>query len=136
MKNKKIKEIELLFENCEVCTLKLNMFDFLEIDNIKLTKVIPLYSNNEIKEMLNCGKLEILINKKGLQQKSQIANKIWNAYTLEQRLQMPDVVAIILKYTNKKEELIYVPWNYDDELENKYQEIRKDGDKMWLEIKK
>lgn len=136
MKNKKIKEIKLVFENCEVCVLKPNMIKFLFIDNIKVSKATRLSEDSEIIEILSCDKLTMLINEKGLKQKSQIANKIWNAYTLEQRLQMPDVVSIILKYTNKKEEIIDVPWNYDDELENKYQGIKKDGDNMWLEIKK
>lgn len=39
----KVKEIELCFENVEVCKLKPNMFKYLIIQGIKQDKVINCY---------------------------------------------------------------------------------------------
>ena len=128
----KIKCIELVFENCEVCTLLPNMFNWIYVDGIQQNLWIHSYKNQrrEIESNKHCQKLSILINEIGLNRLTRMgANDI---ETLRTRLRKhKDITIIIIEYGYKKEE-IYVPWNDEDEYINKYQTVEetKEGIKV------
>ena len=110
-----VKEIDLCFENLEICKLKPNMFRYLSIEGISINKRINCfqYKDGETQETKRCDYLHIEINKEGLKQ------KCWEQ-TLEERLKGKDIVSIILYYDNNTEEEIYVVWS-DNDYTNEYQ---------------
>lgn len=111
----KVKEIELCFENLEICKLKPSMFKYLIIQGIKIKRTINCYQyeNGEMQSIKTCEYLHIEINKKGLKQKCWLQ-------TLEERLKGNDIASIILYYDDNTEEEIYVIWGKDDYI-NEYQ---------------
>ena len=126
-----IEKIELVFENCEVCTLLPDMFKYLVIRGIKENIDINCFQfeNGEINKDKTCEHFSITINKKGL-------NTItWNEPLRERIKKFKDIVSVIIYYEHRDEE-IYVPWNEEDEFYNKYQTIEETEEGITVRISK
>lgn len=126
-----IEKIELVFENCEVCTLLPDMFKYLVIRGIKENIDINCfqYKKGELNKDKTCEYFAITINEKGL-------NTItWNGTLRERIKKFKDIVSVIIYYRHRDEE-IYVPWNEEDEYSNRYQTIEETEEGIAVRISK
>lgn len=126
-----IEKIELVFENCEVCTLLPDMFKYLVIRGIKENIDINCfqYKKGELNKDKTCEYFAITINEIGL-------NTItWNGTLRERIKKFKDVVSVIIYYGHRDEE-IYVPWNEEDEYSNRYQTIEETEEGIAVRISK
>ena len=126
-----IEKIELVFENCEVCTLLPDMFKYLVIRGIKENIDINCfqYKKGELNKDKTCEYFAITINEKGL-------NTItWNETLRERIKKFKDIVLVIIYYGHRDEE-IYVPWNEEDEYSNRYQTIEETEEGIAVRISK
>lgn len=126
-----IKNIDIGFENCEICTLLPDMFKYLIVNGIKEDFNINCfqYENGEIIKSKTCEEFSIIINKRGL-------NSItWNGTLKERLIKFKDIVSVIIHY-DKREEEIYVPWCEKNEFLNEYQQIEKTEEGIRVSIKK
>ena len=114
----KIKQLELVFENCE--TIKL---DFIPYKNwftaTDIYENIHAVNGNEISRIKVAKSIQIIILNE------QLLNKCsWNTTALINKLEHRDITSIVLIYEDNSEEQIYVLWDEDqqnsDEI-NEYQ---------------
>lgn len=112
----KVKEITLVFENCECCILEPRMFKGLILSGIKedINVNCYQYEDGEIDKDKSCDYFHILVNEEG--QKALCFNEY-----LKTRILNSDLVAVILTYEDDREEIIYLAWHEDDEYTNRYQ---------------
>lgn len=122
-KDRKIKQLDIVFENCESCTLTPDMIYMCALD--KIYKNIGIncfqYRNGEIYDEIFCDQFMLVINQKGLQQKSGFGD-FRNDDTLEERLKYRDITHIDLIYDDNTNDYISVHWGDDNnEYTNKLQ---------------
>ena len=108
MKDKKIKTIDIVFENCEVYSLTPKMIDMCVINDVKRNIGVNVfqYEDGEIYESLSCKEVLLSINRKGL---TTIGN--WDDETLlEDRIANKDITHLDLIYEDGSDDYISVPW--------------------------
>ena len=131
----KIKEIELVFENCDGIRLKPNMFKNLSLHGIKTDKNINCYQfeKGEETNMTTCEYFHISVIDEGLWQGGYIGRE-----PLRERVEGCDITAIKLVYSKRKEKDIYVPWDDNNDYTNKYQKNKYDiwNDRLEITITK
>ena len=127
----KIKKIELIFENCEVCILTPDMFKYLVVDGIKEQLLINCFQhkNGEIIREKTCDEFLIEINKKGLEQET-----LMNISLKERLKNYKDIAGIAILYENDIKDEILVPWCDKYEFLNEYQEIEEVEDTITITI--
>jgi len=111
---KKIKKIEIVFENCDSVIINQTMFKYLLVGGITKEYRINYYQyvDGELNEYINCKYFTITINEKGL-------NYIYPAIIdrkekLKERLKTLDITHIKIFFPAGKSEYISVPWKSDD----------------------
>lgn len=111
MKNKKIKTLDVIFENCEVYILTPDMIDTFYISNVSENIGINLFQfeNGEVHSSLSCQDVLLSINKNGMQLKDDIDNM-----TLEDRLKCKDITHFDIIYEDGSNSYIEVPWENKD----------------------
>lgn len=122
-KNKKIQQLDIVFENCEYCSLTPDMIYMCSIDKIYTNIGINCfqYKNGEIYDEIFCDQFMLAINQKGLRQKSGFGD-FKNNEVLEDRLKYRDITHIDLIYDDGTNDYISVHWLDDkDEYTNKLQ---------------
>lgn len=122
-KDRKIKQLDIVFENCEVCTLTPDMIYMCILDRIYNNIGINCfqYENGEIYDEIFCDQFMLAINQKGLQQKSGFGDLKDNE-VLENRLRYRDITHIDLIYDDGTNDYIRVHWLDDkNEYTNKLQ---------------
>lgn len=122
-KDRKIKQLDIVFENCEVCTLTPDMIYMCILDRIYNNIGINCfqYENGEIYDEIFCDQFMLAINQKGLQQKSGFGDLKDNE-VLENRLKYRDITHIDLIYDDGTNDYIGVHWLDDkNEYTNKLQ---------------
>ena len=122
-KDRKIKQLDIVFENCESCTLTPHMIYMCALDRIYNNIGINCfqYRNGEIYDEIFCDQFMLVINQKGLQQKSGFGD-FRNDDTLEERLKYRDITHIDLIYDDDTNDYISVHWEDDNnEYTNKLQ---------------
>ena len=122
-KDRKIKQLDIVFENCESCTLTPDMIYMCTLDRIYNNIGINCfqYRNGEIYDEIFCDQFMLVINQKGLQQKSGFGD-FRNDDTLEKRLKYRDITHIDLIYDDDTNDYISVHWEDDNnEYTNKLQ---------------
>jgi hypothetical protein len=118
---KKIKFIDLVFENCEAARLTPDMFRGLYISEITrdLNVNCAQYENGEVWEYLRCKKFSIVINKKGLLEANMhpdFKDPKWDR-NLKDRLKHKDITHVDVIFSMKgkwpkEHEYVSVPWYY------------------------
>ncbi len=122
-KDRKIKQLDIVFENCESCTLTPDMIYMCTLDRIYKNIGINCfqYRDGEIYDEIFCDQFMLVINQKGLQQKSGFGD-FRNDDTLEERLKYRDITRIDLIYDDDTNDYISVHWEDDNnEYTNKLQ---------------
>lgn len=118
MKKRKIKRLDIVFENCEVYSLEPTMIELCIIDNV--TKNIGIncfqYTQGEVYDSLMCEELMLAINKQGLNAKS---NFDMEETPLKERLRWCDITHIDIIYNDETNDYITVPWKDDGDNEFK-----------------
>lgn len=119
-KLKEFKEIEIVFENCEVITIKRE-----DIYSYSFSEVSKEYTYfGDIEESLRTAKkVALTLNPS--------ADKDYTPFGLddvdistnvfERIMQYRDIVSIDLIYSEDKEKRFFVPWDYSNEDDNKWQ---------------
>jgi len=147
---KKVKFVDLVFENCEVARLKPDMFRGLVAHKITKTYDVNCaqYKSGEISEYLHCEFFAIVINKEGLD-KAKLEPDITlkdSPQNLRERLKRwKDITHVDLIFSERrtkknkliKRDSIYisVPWPKDEQFENHYQKhivFDNTDDNSWL----
>ena len=110
-KEKKIKQLDIVFENCEVCTLKPDMIYACIIDKIYNSMSINCfqYKDGEVYNKIYCDEFMLAINKKGLQQKGRFCD-FESDEILEERLKSCDITHIDLIYEDGTNDYISLHW--------------------------
>lgn len=132
---KKIKEVILVFENCDTCKLDTTMFRYLIIQEIYTNLSINCYQylDGTYQKIKSCNYFSIKINKKGLKQKCNLEK----TKTLKEKILVNDLVSINLICNNNKTQEIYVPWNDESDYINEFQEnICDNSENITINIKK
>lgn len=132
MEKSKIKELVIVFENCESCKITPDMFSCLIVDGVKKEIRINCYQyeNGELQELETCEYFHIKLNEKGLNEKGWLEKRS----LLDRVLDYSDITGVELIYENDEKEKILMPWNEEDEYINKYQESNYNEEKKMLEI--
>lgn len=122
-KDKKIKQLDIVFENCEVCTLKPDMIYACIIDKIYNSMSINFfqYKDGEVYNKIYCDEFMLAINKKGWQQKSNFCD-FESDKPLVERLKCRDITHIDLIYEDGTNDYISLHWqDGDNEFTNRLQ---------------
>lgn len=122
-KDKKIKQLDIVFENCEVCTLKPDMIYACIIDKIYNGMSINFfqYKDGEVYNKIYCDEFMLAINKKGWQQKSNFCD-FESDKPLVERLKCRDITHIDLIYDDGTNDYISLRWiDGDNEFTNRLQ---------------
>ena len=130
---RKVEEIDIVFENCEVVTLTIDRIECLAIERISKEYIINgyQYKAGEMEKRICCGELYLRINQKGLEQKVE-----WEDKELKERLKFRDITMIELHYDTQEREEIYVPWEDEGNFgTNKYQNNEMNNEGMEITIK-
>ena len=116
MKNKRIKTIDIVFENCEVYSLTPKMIDMCVVNDIRRNIGVNVfqYEDGEVYESVSCKEMLLSINRKGL---TTIGG--WDDKTLlEDRIENKDITHLDIIYEDGSNDYISVPWMDKDG--NKY----------------
>jgi hypothetical protein len=134
---RKIKYVDLVFENCEVARLTPPMFHGLWMENITTGYECKCGkgSRNEVGCNMSCGAFWITVNKDGLD-KAKMSPAFLGSKTLRERLKSKDITRVDLIFTNGKNEYILVPWEVDERFDNGYQEHETEWGEIRITIKK
>lgn len=130
----KLSDVDIVFENVDFVTIKTSNIEQLAIENISDSKY--LYDQH-ITTSLKCERLYLVLKNQCKNQKTYFQeNYDKDSSTLFPRmLKYNDIVNIELHYKNGTQEIIYVP--YDGNEENKYQKTYIDEhDNLVVEIMK
>ena len=129
---KKVKYIDIVFENCATARLKPDMFRSLIINGITKRCWINCfqYSEGEVYNIIDCNYFSIEINNKTLETKFE---SIYGG-NLRNRLVTRDITHIDICFSNKESEYITVPWR-GKYTTNEAQKLKKFADGIRIEIK-
>ena len=122
-KEKKLKYLDIIFENCEVYRLEPDMIYTCFIEEINKDIGINQfqYKKGEIFNYLVCNKFMLVINQKGLNQNGGFYEYAHEGI-LENRLKQRDITHIDLIYDDDTNDYITISWKDDsDEFTNKLQ---------------
>ncbi len=118
---KKIKFVDLVFENCEAARLTSDMFRGLGVYGITRSMNVNCaqYNNGEMWESLSCESFSIIINKKGLLEAKMhpdFKDPKWDR-DLKKRLEHRDITHVDVIFSMKgkwpkEHEYISVPWYF------------------------
>ncbi|MFH2044404.1 MAG: hypothetical protein ABIK92_04585 [Pseudomonadota bacterium] len=134
MKDRKIKYIDIVYENCEIHRLKPDMFSGLIIRNITKEYCINCfqYEKGEVNQFINCTYFSIFINKKGMAHRERGLQRD----TLRKRIKdFKDITHVDLFFTNGTNEYISVPWGGDN-YENEKQKVEFGENEISIIIEK
>lgn len=127
---KKLKKLELIFENCDIYTLDPSMIEKLSIRGISDGIDINCYqyTHGETQETKTCSSLVLSINEKGSNSSNSYFNTIFKErkQCLGDRIFENDITSIKLHFTNGETRQIYIPWNGDNDFSNAYQKTTKE----------
>lgn len=115
---KKIKYIDLVFENCESARLEPDMFYALSIRGIQRNYNVNCaqYKNGEYWESTTCEAFYITINEKGLKEAKFNSPQFDKNETLKSRLdKWKDITHVHVYFENKDDEYISVPWKSEED---------------------
>lgn len=115
-KEKKIKQLDIVFENCEVFTLTPDMISMCSICGIKDNIGVNCfqYEAGEVYDSISCEELLLVINEKGLEQKSSFEFETYHCPELKERLKFNDITHIDIIYEDDSNSYIMVPWQDKD----------------------
>lgn len=120
MDEKKIKTLNIVFENCEVYSLTPDMINSFLVEDVYRSIGINLfqYEEGEVYEDLTCKNSFISINKKGME-----ADGGFNDMPLGERLKENDITHYDIIYEDGTSDYIGVPWEdrNGNEFKNKLQ---------------
>lgn len=120
----KLKQVELVFENCEYCIIPAKFIRSLCIN--EFDNMINFNQINGLLEFSHC-RLDLLeVSNEFLNNAHSQFNKdnINDKETLLERFKGHDVVSIeLVYYKNKRTKQYYLPWNDEDDYYNKYQKF-------------
>lgn len=119
-----IKQLKLIFENCETITIDRKYIGALDIDNIK--KSISRNACNSISSNLSCDSFVISINRKLPIEKLSswtIGDVLEERNPLIRIQQYNDITGIEVIYENDTSEYIFIQWGGDSDYSNEYQKV-------------
>jgi len=113
---KKIKQIDIIFENCEICTLTPSMIEMCVISHICEDIGINCfqYKKGEVHKNKCCERLMLSINQKGLKEYPSFGDYKDEKYNLEDRIKYNDITHIDILYEDNISDCISVPWQGKD----------------------
>ena len=132
MYSKKVKYVELIFENCEVAKLEPEMFKYFSLYGIKDIVDINCYqyTDGEYDTHKTCEEFHIEILPNGLEQILYI-----EGITLKERLERhSDITSVCVAYDDNTQIDYYVPWPEYEDFTNTYQQLKEGFEEGALEI--
>lgn len=108
-----LKNIVIVFENCEVLKLSPKIFDYIKLEDITTNYSLNMWG--QFLEQIKCKDCYLKINK------SKCNSKVINE--LERINCYKDIASIELTFKDKSKKYMYVDWNYEDDYSNSYQEV-------------
>lgn len=115
-KGRKIKQLDIVFENCEVFTLTPHMIELCSIDGIKNNIGVNCfqYTDGEVYDSISCEEFLLIINEKGMNQKGGFEFEALHNPSLSERLDFNDITHIDIIYKDNTNDYIMVPWQDKD----------------------
>lgn len=122
-KHKKIKQLDIVFENCEVFTLTPDMIIACSICGIKNNVGINCfqYENGEVYETISCDEMMLVINEKGMAQKGSFDFPNYTSPLLKKRLKSNDITHFDIIFEDGTNLYIMAPWK--DKENNEYHNV-------------
>lgn len=143
--NKVLKNLEIVFENCEVFNVPANGIEWLGIEKITHDFIVHVNRYNkgkftnkgEITSFSNCKRVTILLNKTGQRAKSNFKEiyKENESCLLKDRLKSKDITQLEFHFADNTMLNVLVPWeDGESEYVNKLIKINKEDDNICIEI--
>ena len=133
--SKKLKNIELVFENIEVLRLPIRVVEVVDIKGIfrQLRKNMGV---NDVDEYIHCEKAALLLDSTANDNKFWVTDYYRDApmSPFDRIRKYNDITCVTLYYADGKRENIYVPWKGSDEI-NDLQKVSYDNESGELIIK-
>ena len=132
---RKIKAVDLVFENCEVARLDPTMFRGLGIYGITRGCCVNCcqYKNGEVEDLVSCADFRVTITPKGLD-KSKLRPEFDKQRTLRSRIATGDITHVNLLFDNGKNEYIAVPWDESNQFTNAFETHEQAEDGLHIRI--
>jgi hypothetical protein len=138
MNDKKIKSIDIVFENCEEFNIPASCVEFLYATINKKTIRVQNYSNHEEceqSESLTAKYFKICIsNIDEIPDSTMMGTTIGEKFIT--RIQGNDITQIHIQYNDNSTFWFHVLWNYDNEYCNTYQYNCIKDNNLWIIISK
>ena len=119
---RKLKQLDIVFENCEIFSIKPQDIVILSLQDLSKDIVINGFQYEDGEECLfdTCKECVLVLNQNGLKTLGGFDEE---KITLEERLQYKDITHLDLIYENGENNYISVPWEDcgDNQYMNKYQ---------------
>lgn len=115
MNNKNIKELHIVFENCEELILNKSEIVLLSFNNIYRTLS---FSNNNIQENQTCGCVVMWLN---INKNKKLDLYGHEKSALERLQSYNDITQIHIYFDDKTSEWFFVEWHDGNEYNNNYQ---------------
>ena len=133
MLGKKIKYIDIVFENCEEVRLYPEMIRLLEIEGITKSYWINCfqYENGETYTFIRCNSFSIGINSKGLEVNTE---EPFSTNLRERLTKHHDITHIDIVFEDGTSEYISVPWGKEEQYTNTKQRTDIEDDYIFITI--
>lgn len=139
--DKEIKEVDIVFENCEAYTVPADCIYRMTIDDIKFALTMHYNGLNEyekpgnVTDFTSCEYASIILNKKGLECTSNWDETDDEKILLKERIKHNDITQLDIVYTDDTHINILVPWeDGNSEYDNKYQHNYIKDDMIIIDI--
>lgn len=110
-KDKQVKYIDIVFENCDVYRVTPDMIVMFSVDHLYSSLGVNCfqYTQGEVYNSLHCKHALLVLNKKAFNVQGMFEDS-----ALEERLKWKDITHFDVIYTDKTNDYITVPWqNYN-----------------------
>lgn len=110
MDKKEIKQVDIVFENCEVGVVPIDCIEKLIVSDI--SESFSLDSSDKLSRDMSCKEAVLLLNKKGME--LSIVDIFYQEELLIDRLQRMDVTHLDIIFTDDTNLYITVPWGEEE----------------------
>ena len=119
MKNEKLKSLNIIFENCDTCEVKVRDIAFMSIRKIN-KEVLLSGVNNNICEYITAEKVKLIIKN------TEEYDTGYHGSLKDRLFKFRDITGVELNYENCESNFYYVKWKDADNScdENKLQKVK------------
>lgn len=116
-------KIEICFENCDIVDIPGEHIQYFLVDDVRRS-IVKSRFNTETKDIITCAGFYLDLKPSA----GKCVTREDGAGCFERLKKWADITSVTIVRDDKSSELIYVPWNQVNDMENLWQQvIEKDG---------